>query len=635
MIQKLKEQAWFKATAMLLAALAALTLWQWLAGAIFLARFGRNIAHATPVTLYSYWHYYGSEATIRRWVAIAACIAGVLLVAVAMKLYRPKKQSLYGDSKLAKRTDLEKAGLLGDDGILIGKFENLYLRIGGNRHVMLKAPTGEGKGVAVVMPNALAWKQSMIAFDLKDELRKLSSGFRAQFQLVFSFNPLSETYQTHRYNPLSYLPEDPNLRINEIQKIANFFLPDRPGTDPIWTATPRSLFTGIALMLRETPGKLVTIGQVRRESLADGDGSEHFKRIIKEREEAGNPLSPECVMSLNVYTSIAADVTRAGIIGAFRAALDLWANPLVDAATSANDFDLRMLRKKPMTIYIPVSQDNLTRVTPLLRIFYQQVLDLNTRQELHATEDLKYSCLLIQDERAAIGQIPALDKGIAYLRSYGFSILSVFQSIGQVNELLGRDGANSYTANHAVQIVYPPSADETEEAEHISRALGEFTLKVKAPNGKGGYTVSEKPRRLMLPREVVDLDPKQAIIMKRGMPPAIVKKIEYYSDRNFKKRLLPPVVIPTLDMAAHNQIVAAASARAPRPPVILAKPDEIVRAIAPEDIPNLHNLALKDFVLDFSTARAPVSDTLDFAALDAYAEMRCKEAGLTVEVANG
>ena len=88
-------------------------------------------------------------------------------------------------------------------------------------------------------------------------------------------------------------------------------------------------------------------------------------------------------------------------------------------------------------------------------------------------------------------------------------------------------------------------------------------------------------------------------------------------------------------MAAHNQIVAAASARAPRPPVILAKPDEIVRAIAPEDIPNLHNLAFKDFVLDFSTAPAPLSDTLDFTALDAYAEMRCKEAGLTVEVANG
>lgn len=635
MIQKLREQTWFKAAALLLATLTALTMWQWMAGAIFLARFGRDVTYATPVTLYSYWLYYGSEAMVQRWVAIAACVAGALLVGLAMTLYKPKKQSLYGNSRLAAVRDLAKAGLFSEDGILVGIVRGMYLRISGNRHVLLRAPTGEGKGVAIVLPNALAWKESLIAADLKGELFGLASGYRAKFQSVFAFNPLSETYQTHRYNPLEYIPEDHNLRINEIQKIANMFYPDRPNTDPIWTSTPRSLFSGITLMLCETPDKPLTIGQVRRESLADGDGAEYFKRIIRERAEAGNPLSAECVMALNVYTSIAADVTRAGIIAGFRAALELWSIPLVDAATSANDFDLRLLRKKPMSIFLPITQDNLTRVAPLLRIFYQQMLDLNTRQELGATKDLKYSCLLMQDERAAFGRIPALDQGVAYLRSYGFAVLSVFQSMGQINELLGRDGANSYSANHTLKIIYPPNADEIEEAEHISRAMGEITVKVKTPNGKGGHTVTEKPRRLMLPGEIVDIDSSKAIIMKRGMPPAIVQKIEYYSDRNFKKRLLPPTIVPTLDMAAHRQMVDAFSARAPKPAVILTKQDEIVRPITPADIPNLRNLALKDFVLDFSTAPAPASDSLDFAALDAYAGMRCREAGLTVEVANG
>lgn len=387
---------------------------------------------------------------------------------------------------------------------------------------------------------------------------------------------------------------------------------------------------GIALMLCETPGKLVTIGQVRRESLADGDCSEYFKRIVKEREEAGNPLSPECVLSLNSYTSIAADVTRAGIIAGFRAALELWANPLIDAATSANDFDLRMLRRTPMTIYLCITQDNLARLTPLLRIFYQQMLDLNTRVELGQEKDLKHPCLLIQDERAALGKIEALDKGISFLRSYGFSILSVFQNMGQVTELLNRDGGKSYTANHALQIVYPPNADETEDAEHISKAMGHITVKEKTPNGKGGFTTTQKPRRLKLPEEIVGLDPSRAIIMKRGMPPAIVDKIEYYSDPNFTERLLPPVTLPVLDLEAHNRIVSAA-APAPRRAPSFLEPGEVLREVGPEDIPNLGNLALSQFVLDFSTAAVPASDTLDIEALNAYADLRCREAGINVE----
>lgn len=633
MIQKLKDQAWFKPVALLLSLLVLIIVWQWLAGALFLMRFGQDYSHATPTTLYSYWHYYGHEKPIRQWAKIAMLASGAVVFGLARVLYKPKKTPLYGDAKFAELRNMKKAGLLDDDGILIGKFKGRYLRVSGNRHVCLRAPTGEGKGVAVVTPNALAWKESMVAFDLKGELLALTSGYRAKFQRVFVFNPLSETYQTHRFNPLGYVPDDSNLRINELQKISNFFFPDRPNTDKIWTATPRSLFMGIALMLFETPGKLATIGQVRRESMMEGDCVEYFTRIIKDRQEAGNPLSLECVRNLNVYTSIKADVTRAGIIAAFRAALELWANPLIDAATSANDFDLREIRKTPMSIYLPISQDNLFRLSPLLTLFYQQLFDLNTRKELKKEKDLQFSCIMVQDERAALGKIEALDKGIAYLRSYGFSILSVFQSMGQVAELLNRDGANSYVANHAVQIVYPPSASEMDEAEQISKAMGEITIKEKTPNGKGGYNVSEKPRRLKTAYEVTRIDSSRAIIMKRGMPPAIVEKIEYHSDPNFTSRLLPPIKIPALDLNAHNKTVAA-SVPSLRNTFLMAEPGVVVRPITAEDIPNLQNLALKDFVLDFAKAAPPKSDTLDFAALDAYAEMRCKEAGLIVEEAH-
>lgn len=624
MIQKLKKTVWFKPAALGLGVVSAGVAWSSLAGAIFLTRFNQAVTWKAPVVLYRYWYYYDGVDYVHRWVRVSGLLAAGAILAVAFWLYKPKKQALYGDAKLATRRDLVKAGLLGDDGILIGKIGDDYLKFDGDQHVMLSAPTGEGKGVAVVAPNALAWKNSLVAFDLKDELNQISSGYRAKFQPVFVFAPLSETYRTHGWNPLFYLPEDRNLRINAIQAIANMFIPEVVGKDPIWTATPRNIFLGLILMLLETPGKPVTIGQMLRETLVDGDGSEYFARIIKEREEAGNPLSLECVMALNSYISIKADVTRAGIIAGFRSRFELWMNPLIDAATSKNDFDLRMIRKTPMTIYLSVAQADLERLAPLINLFFQQLIDLNTRVELKHIKGPKCNCMLLTDERAALGKIPALDRGISYLRSYGLRIVSIFQNVSQMVELMNREGADTYRSNQGVQIVYAPKASEQADAEQISKWMGEKTVKVKNENGKG-HTL--KPRRLMLPQEVIELDQDKAIIIKRGMPAAIVDKIQYYSDPNFKARLLPPVEVAVIDMAAHNAMVLAASPRL-RAALALAKPGEIVRPITAEDMPNLPNV---DFVLNFSNVEPCTSDTLDIEALHAYADMRCSEAGINVE----
>lgn len=60
--------------------------------------------------------------------------------------------------------------------------------------------------------------------------------------------------------------------------------------------------------------------------------------------------------------------------------LGLWLNPLVDAATATSVFDLRALRKTPMSIYLGVSPDELDRIAPLYNLLFQQLIDLNVRE---------------------------------------------------------------------------------------------------------------------------------------------------------------------------------------------------------------------------------------------------------------
>ena len=301
---------WAK-TATIAAGIAlAVYLWAWLSGGIFLMRFGRSFDDANALTLYQYWQQYKGVALVERWVQISAGIALAILLAPLGLFFAPEKKSLFGDAKMATRRDIKKAGLYGDAGLIVGRDRGRYLMFDGQQHALIAAPTRSGKGVGIVIPNLLNWPDSVVVLDIKQENWDITSGYRAKHgQACYLFNPAAADYRTHRYNPLAYISQDPNFRIDDVQKIAGMLFPDQPGTDVIWTATPRTLFMGVVLYLLETPEKPVTIGQVLRETLVNGDGSAHFASIIAERAAGKNPLSSACVRSLNRYFSIASENT--------------------------------------------------------------------------------------------------------------------------------------------------------------------------------------------------------------------------------------------------------------------------------------------------------------------------------------
>ncbi|MDH2356151.1 type IV secretory system conjugative DNA transfer family protein, partial [Bradyrhizobium sp. SSUT112] len=110
----------------------------------------------------------------------------------------------------------------------------------------------------------------------------------------------------------------------------------------------------------------------------------------------------------------------------------LWLNPRIDVATSTNDFDLRQLRQRPMSIYLGVTPDNLDRMAPLLNLFFQQVVDLNTRELPEQNSKLNRKVLLLLDEFPALGNVNVLAKSVAFIAGYGIRLLTVVQSPAQL-----------------------------------------------------------------------------------------------------------------------------------------------------------------------------------------------------------
>ena len=669
MTLNISENSWAKAGLIIALVLAVIGVWAYLAGGIFLMAYDHKFEEATPLTLYQYWYHYGAEKQVQKWLYIASGLSLFAILSPAALFFAPAKQSLFGDARFATRSEIKQAGLLGSKGIIVGLYMNMYLMFSGSQHVIMSAPTRSGKGVGIVIPNLLTWPDSMVILDIKQENHAITSGFRTKHgQPCYLFNPGATDYRTHRYNPLAYISDDPNFRIDDVQKIGNMLFPDQQGTDPIWTATPRALFLGLVLFLAETPGKLVTIGQVLRESLADGDGAAYLAKIINDRAAENKPLSNACVMALNSYISITSENTRSGVMTSFRSRLELWMNPLVDAATSANDFDLRDLRKRRMTIYLGVTPDNLDRMAPLLNLFFQQLIDLNTRELPERNPDLKYQCLLLPDEFTAMGKIQVLSKGISYIAGYGLRMLPIIQSPAQVVEVYGKEAAQTFTTNHALQVIFPPKASETQTAEDISKWLGYQTVKgVSESKTKGIFSkktpsesTSDQRRALLLPQEITSLGKEAELVIVEDCPPIRAKKIRYYKDPVFVDRLksvsptlaalgkklptekqLKDVVmsgelaspVPMIDLAAHNAVTnsgngAPVTVAVPKPAG--AKTETIERLATPDDVSQLAKMTLANFAVDFSAVEQPTVGELDEAALHAYADNLCRQAGINV-----
>ena len=668
MTPNLSGNSWAKAGLIAATLLAVVGVWAYLAGGIFLMAFDHKFEEASPLTLYQYWYYYGTEKGVMKWIGIAGGISLLVLVLPFGIIFAPAKRSLFGDARFAKRSEIKRAGLLGENGIIVGKLGNRYLTFDGQQHAIISAPTRSGKGVGIVIPNLLNWPDSVVVLDIKQENWGITSAFRRKHgQQCYLFNPAASDYRTHRYNPLAYISEDPNFRIDDVQKIANMLFPDQAGTDVIWTATPRSLFLGVVLYLIETPGKQVTLGQVMRETLADGDGSAYFAKAINERAKSGNPLSGACARALNSYISISSENTRAGVMTSFRSRLELWMNPLVDAATSANDFDLRDVRKKRMSIYLGVTPDNLERMAPLLNPFFQQLIDLNTRELPNQNKALKYSCMLLMDEFTAIGKIGILSRGISYIAGYNLRMMPIIQSPAQLVEVYGKDAAQTFATNHALNIVYPPKASETQTARDISEWLGYQTVKgVSESKGKELFSKksksesrSDQRRALLLPQEITSLGETRELVILENTPPILAKKVVYYKDAVFIDRLktvsgslhklggrLPSkkqlddatlagelaAPVPLIDLQAHHASTGGddvpVTVSAPQAPE--TKPMKVERQVVADDMPKLAKMGLASFALDFSGVEKPPAGELDEAALHAYADDLCRQAGINV-----
>jgi type IV secretion system protein VirD4 len=507
------------------------------------------------------WPRYGADPRFDRWLTLSTLTGLVVVFGLLGAILRHRPLPLHGNARFASEREIRAAGLRSKEGLLLGRKDGAMLCFGGSEHVLLYAPTRAGKGVGYVVPNLLNWPDSVVALDVKKENWDRSAGFRAAHgQEVHLFDPLEENGRTARYNPLGYVRSDPADLYDDLQRIAVMLFPAESRGDPFWFEAARSSFVAIGGYVAETPGSPLTIGEILRQLSATQDLKTHFDKIIVERKTGPSPLSRHCITALNDFLA-ASENTLNSVRKTVTARLGLWLNPRIDAATATNDFDLRQLRQRPMSIYLGVTPDNLDRMAPLLNLLFQQVIDLNTRELPEQNPKLNRKVLLLLDEFPALGNVNVLAKSVAFIAGYGIRLLTVVQSPAQLRAIYGIDAARNFMTNHAVEVVFAPK--EQDVANELSERIGYDTVNARSRSGPKGLamrstseTISEHRRALMLPQELKLLPKSKAFILGTGIPPIIADKIVYYEDKAFLQRLLPAPV-PELPEGRSNALLDA------------------------------------------------------------------------------
>lgn len=453
--------------------------------------------------------------------------------------------------------------------LVVGVWRGRYLRFAGQQFVLLAAPARSGKGVGIVVPNLLSYPDSVVVLDIKQENFRLTAGFRrAHGQEVYLFNPFAEDARTHRYNPLSAISNGV-LRVGDILAIGYALYP-LGGHDDFWKDQARNLFLAIVLLLcewrdarrtgnREVPDYPVTVGEVLRQSSGKGMPVKAYLQQALTRGQ--RLLSRACVDALNRFLAND-DKVLASVLATLNAPLTIWANPIVDAATSANDFDLRDVRKRRMSIYVGVTPDHLAEAALLVNLMFSQLVNLNTRQLPQDNPALQVQCLVLMDEFTAVGKIDIIARAVAYMAGYNLRLLSIVQSVAQLESVYGRADARTFVTNHAMQIIYAPR--EQKDANEYSEMLGTFTDRSRNVSRSSGMfsgrsgsseSFSEQRRALLLPQELKELGREKEIIMLENTKPILADKICYWRDPEFAARLTSAPVVPAMDLAHFNAVL--------------------------------------------------------------------------------
>ncbi|EIW9334400.1 TPA: conjugal transfer protein TraG, partial [Klebsiella pneumoniae] len=480
---------------------------------------------------------------------IIAVSGGFIAIAAAilMSIIRAREArniATYGSARWAEDKEIRAAGLLGPDGVVLGRHTQDYLRHDGPEHVLCFAPTRSGKGVGLVVPTLLTWPASAIVHDIKGENWTLTAGFRAKHGRVLLFDPTNAG--SSAYNPLLEVRRG-EWEVRDVQNIADILVDPEGSLDKRnhWEKTSHSLLVGAILhvLYAERDKTLAGVANFLSDPRRPVEATLRAMMDTPHLGEAG--VHPVIASSARELLN-KSENERSGVLSTAMSFLGLYRDPVVARVTARCDWRIADLvgSRRPVTLYLVVPPSDINRTKPLIRLILNQI-GRRLTEEL-TTSGKRHRLLLMLDEFPALGRLDFFESALAFMAGYGIKGFLIAQSLNQIERAYGPN--NAILDNCHVRVSFATNDERT--AKRVSDALGAATELRDSTNYAGhrlapwlGHLMvsrQETARPLLTPGEIMQLPPTDEIVMVAGTPPIRATKARYFEDARFQERILTP-----------------------------------------------------------------------------------------------
>lgn len=507
-------------------------------------------------------------------------------------------RNTHGSARWATAGDVRRAGLFRKSGVIVGALHRLFgartLRHDGPEHVLCFAPTRSGKGVSLVIPTLLTWRDSVIVLDIKGENYAHSAAWRESIgQNVLRFDPAARSGSV-RYNPLAEVRVGTDHEIADCQNIASMIIdPDGKGLKDFWMQSGWEWLSAAILhvlyRVQRDRGDVATLADVHA-FMSVGDDSEPGGGGKEDGDESFNRLLDDMARFDHRRASVDAEIRggagrmlkrasaeRSGVHSSATVQLALYSDPIVAANTSACDFRIGDLMEgsRPASLYIVIPPPDIQRLRPLIRILMNQFLTRLTAEMVFGSAPARrYRLLLMLDEFTAIGKLEIFEKALAFMAGYGLKAFIIVQDLTHLQKEYGKE--ESVMSNCQVRIAFAPNRIET--AKLLSDMTGKTTLVQRrrsrsragaVGSGNVSDSISEVGRPLMTPDECMSLPglrkdmfgrtrPGDMLVFVAGHRPIYGRQALYFRDRELAARSrmvrggAQPVIGPKAGIAYEN-----------------------------------------------------------------------------------
>jgi type IV secretion system protein VirD4 len=511
-----------------------------------------------------------------------------ILILVTKIINSGSLQGEHGSAEFATYSQVQKMNLLGNKNVAfpLVEYKGERLKTLEPLSVLVLAPPGTGKSVFAI-DVLLKTDQSFLILDIKGEIHKATAKFREKYfkNDILIFNPLRD--DSLKFNPFAenILSKMSWNKISaHVKFVAEILYPITDGGDNYFPLEGKATFVGIALYLIQTNG-YTSIPKIRSFLLQDWKKSlliyfeslkeDYISNLSNEEKEKkynirkllnlnddkinelkksfdddsnigtfiNNIILPNETLHRQIKESFAALKGKSvnelgGILGSCKNGLNAFDDDSILENMDENEFDILEMRKKKISLYIVIAEDQVKLLSPIIKLFMEYTAITLLSEEPNKKVDNKV--IIIFDEFPRFGKLEYIISLPALGRGYFVIVILIAQDYAQIKETYSQEKIEIINSTTAYKIIYPQMNLKT--AETISNMIGKTTKEhISYSRSKSGNSISHSLTGMPLisPQDILSQDSNivYLIVFKHYKNPIKANPLKWYEDKELLAKL--------------------------------------------------------------------------------------------------